>query len=78
LDVFEQEPLPADDPLLELDNVILSPHAMCWTDECFHGNGTSACRSVLEIAAGRVPPHIVNPEVLEQPVFLDKLERAKS
>src|SRR5262245_62720892 len=44
LDVFEREPIDPADPLLRLDNVILAPHALCWTDECFRGNGVSACR----------------------------------
>ena len=33
LDVFEREPLPADSPLRDLDNVILSPHGLAWTED---------------------------------------------
>src|SRR5262249_15863108 len=65
LDVFEQEPIAADDSLLALDTVIVTPHALCWTDECFGGIGRSACSSILDVAAGRVPPHVVNCEVLD-------------
>lgn len=75
LDVFEQEPIAADDPLLKLDNVIVSPHAICWTDELFRGNGQAACHSLLEVAAGRVPQHVVNRAVLDQPALHDKLRR---
>src|SRR5688572_14162457 len=35
LDVFEEEPTPASNPLLKLDNVIVAPHALAWTDEMF-------------------------------------------
>jgi D-3-phosphoglycerate dehydrogenase len=64
LDVFEQEPVDPADPLLKLDNVVLSPHALCWTDECFLGNGRSACQSIVDVAQGRVPRHVVNPDAL--------------
>jgi phosphoglycerate dehydrogenase-like enzyme len=65
LDVQEQEPPDANDPLLQLDNVILAPHALCWTDQCFAGIGASAVRSVLDVAAGRVPRGLVNRGVLQ-------------
>ena len=68
LDVFDVEPIALNDPLLSLDNVILSPHAICWTDECFKNIGLSACRSLIDVAEGRTPAHIVNREVLERRV----------
>jgi phosphoglycerate dehydrogenase-like enzyme len=73
LDVFEQEPIDPSDPLLSLENVILSPHALCWTDECFLGNGQSACRSILDAASGRTPNNIVNGEVLLRTDLTEKL-----
>ncbi len=75
LDVFEREPIDPDDPLLKLDNVILAPHAICWTDELFLGNGRAACQSILDVAAGRVPQHVVNRAVLDQPELKSKLTR---
>ena len=65
LDVQEQEPPDIDDPLLRLDNVILAPHALCWTDQCFAGIGASAVRSVLDVADGHIPRGLVNRAVLE-------------
>jgi D-3-phosphoglycerate dehydrogenase len=78
LDVFEREPVDAADPLLALDNVIVSPHAICWTDELFRGNGQAACRSILDVAAGRVPQDVVNRDVLAQPGLKEKLARFRS
>ena len=75
LDVFEQEPVSPDDPLLKLDNVIVAPHAICWTDEMFLGNGREACQSILDFAAGRAPQYIVNREVLQQASQHPKLQR---
>jgi phosphoglycerate dehydrogenase-like enzyme len=75
LDVFETEPLAADSPLLTMDNVVLSPHALSWTDEMSAGNGGSAVRAVLEVAAGRVPPFVVNRDVLDRPGFKERLDR---
>ena len=61
LDVFEQEPVDPGNPLLRMDNVIVTPHALCWTDQCFAGIAESGFRSILEVAAGRVPGNAVNP-----------------
>jgi phosphoglycerate dehydrogenase-like enzyme len=76
LDVFEKEPIENDDPLVSLDNVILSPHAICWTDELFAGNGRAACQSILDVADGNTPKSIVNREVLDQPGLREKLARS--
>jgi phosphoglycerate dehydrogenase-like enzyme len=75
LDVFEAEPVSPDDPLLKLDNVIVAPHAIAWTDELFLGNGRAACQSILDVAAGGLPRHLVNREVLNSPALAAKLGR---
>ena len=61
LDVFEQEPVAPDNPLLCMDQVIVTPHSLCWTDQCFAGIAESGLRSILDVAAGRVPANAVNP-----------------
>jgi D-3-phosphoglycerate dehydrogenase len=73
LDVLEQEPPDPGDPILKLDNVILAPHALCWTDQCFAGNGVADVKAVLEFKAGRVPHGVVNRDVLESPVWKKRL-----
>lgn len=73
LDVFDVEPIAPDDPLLKLDNVILAPHAICWTDECFTNIGRSACQSLIDVASGALPRHVVNRDVLNNPAFQHRL-----
>ena len=73
LDVFETEPIAADDPLLSLDNVVVSPHSLCWTDECFRLMVESAVHSVLSVLQGKAPVHVVNRDVLEKPAMKSKL-----
>lgn len=67
LDVFEQEPTPVDNPLLAMDNVIVTPHALCFTDECMRGLADSAFRAAVSVSRGTVPPYVVNPDVLSHP-----------
>jgi phosphoglycerate dehydrogenase-like enzyme len=75
LDVFEQEPIPPDDPLVGLPHVVAAPHALGYTDDLFRGCVESACAAILDVRAGRTPRHVANPQVLERPVFRAKLER---
>jgi phosphoglycerate dehydrogenase-like enzyme len=74
LDVFEIEPIPDNDPMLGLDNVILTPHSLCWTDECFRLMGESAVKSVLAVLKGETPHYVVNRDVLARPTMRAKLE----
>jgi D-3-phosphoglycerate dehydrogenase len=78
LDVFEDEPSPADNPLYRLDNVIVTPHALCWTDQCFAGIGAADVKAVFDVMHGRVPTGIVNREIADRPAWRDKLERYRT
>jgi N-acyl-D-aspartate/D-glutamate deacylase len=73
LDVFYQEPLPATDPLLELDNVVLSPHWAAGTLDVYYEAGLTACKAMLQLAQGYLPENIVNQEVIDRPGFQAKL-----
>ena len=73
LDVFDPEPPLPDDPILHLDNVIVTPHALCWTDQCFAGIGASDVQQVLMFKNGEVPSHLVNRDVAETMRFIERL-----
>lgn len=73
IDVFEQEPPDADEPLLALDNVIVTPHALCWTDQLFAGSGAADVRAAMAVMEGRVPGGIVNRDVVDRPGWKAKL-----
>lgn len=75
LDVVDPEPLSPGDPLLELPNVVGAPHSLGYTDQLLRECVGGACTALLAVAAGRVPPDLVNPEVLDNPRFAAKLER---
>ncbi|MEM1316584.1 MAG: NAD(P)-dependent oxidoreductase, partial [Pseudomonadota bacterium] len=59
LDVTEQEPIDPGSPLLALPNVIVTPHALCWTDECFEDIARTALRSIVDVSLGIAPRHPV-------------------
>jgi len=67
LDVFEEEPTPASNPILKLDNVIVTPHSLCWTDELFTNIARTAIGAVLAVHGGRAPQFVVDPRVLTHP-----------
>ena len=75
IDVFAVEPPPRDEPLFELDNVILAPHTLAWTEELMRDNSIEACQNILAVARGEAPGPIVNREVIDRPGFKKKLAR---
>jgi phosphoglycerate dehydrogenase-like enzyme len=75
LDVYQEEPLPANDPLTKLDNVILTPHWLPTTHQAVREVGMAMARGVVRAAQGLVPDNVVNTDVLDRPGFRAKLAR---
>ncbi|MEB3844567.1 MAG: D-glycerate dehydrogenase [Desulfurococcales archaeon] len=64
LDVFEQEPLPPDHPLTKFDNVVLTPHIGSATWDTRVRMAEIVRDNLIAFAEGRVPPTLVNKEVV--------------
>ena len=64
LDVFEQEPPTADNPIFELENVLVSPHNAALTDKALVAMATQSAQGVLDCLNNKKPKYIVNKEVL--------------
>ncbi|WP_276643499.1 glyoxylate/hydroxypyruvate reductase GhrB [Siccibacter turicensis] len=63
LDVFEQEPLPADSPLLTLPNVVALPHIGSATHETRYNMAACAVDNLIDALNGKVEKNCVNPQV---------------
>ncbi|WPP02087.1 NAD(P)-dependent oxidoreductase [Pseudomonas sp. HR96] len=61
LDVFEREPLGHDSPLLELDNVVATPHIGSATEETREAMAACAVRNMIAALQGQRPANLVNP-----------------
>lgn len=66
IDVFEQEPPLADNPLFRLPNVVLSPHVAGITEDSARRLALGAAEGVLDVLAGRKPEALCNPEMWER------------
>jgi glyoxylate reductase len=66
LDVFEVEPVPANEPLLRLDNVVVPPHLGSASIKTRTRMATMAAENCLAAVTGKIPPNAVNPEALER------------
>ena len=63
LDVWEQEPVASDNPLLRMDNVIATPHAAFFSSSAVARIPRRCGEEVARVLTGRRPLNAVNPEV---------------
>ncbi len=75
IDVFEQEPTPADNPMLKLENVIVTPHSIALTDEFYTTMWEEIAQQIRQMIDGGKPGTLVNPEVWDRPEFQNKLKK---
>ena len=66
IDVFDPEPPVAGDPLVQMENVIVTPHFCAMTEESLYNMGTMVAQGVVDVLEGRRPQYLVNPEVWER------------
>jgi phosphoglycerate dehydrogenase-like enzyme len=78
LDCFAQEPITTPHRFSELDNVLLAPHSIAWTDELFRDIGRAACQVMVDLSLGAKPHGVLNPEVFDRPAFQAKWQRFRN
>lgn len=62
LDVFEKEPIRKNNPLLKLQNVVLSPHIGSVTEEAREAMAICDAKNIVSVIKGEIPPPNVVPE----------------
>jgi phosphoglycerate dehydrogenase-like enzyme len=75
LDCFAEEPVVKPHRFGALDNVLLAPHSIAWTDELFRDIGRAVCQGMVDLSQGKKPRGVVNPQVFERPGFQKKWAR---
>jgi len=63
LDVFEKEPVDPDNPLLKMDNVVVTPHAAFYSDAAFKRLRKSVGQEAARVLSGCWPKNVVNKTV---------------
>jgi len=65
LDVMAREPPGLDNPLLRMENVVITPHIAWYSEHSAELLGEMTARQILSVFKGYFPEYLVNPEVIE-------------
>ncbi len=66
IDVYSQEPPENNNPLFELENLILSPHNAALTEEAMVNMATHVAQGMIDFYRNRKPKYIVNPSIYNE------------
>ena len=72
---LEGEPVTEPHRFGVLDNILLAPHCIGWTDELFRDIWRALCKGMIDLSLGKRPKGVVNPEILDRPSYRRKLDR---
>ena len=75
LDCFAEEPVIQPSRFAQLDNVLLAPHSIAWTEELFRDIGHTACSGILGLSLGQRPRGVLNPVLFDRASFRKKWSR---
>ena len=69
LDATAHEPLPADDPLLQTDRILLTAHSAAWSTTAEADLVRRSVEAAVDLVKGRRPASVVNPQVFQSPAL---------
>lgn len=69
LDTMDQEPPSPDNPLFELDNIVLTPHTAFYSETSWKNLHLWAIEEAIRVLSGKIPKNIVNKEIIEKKLF---------
>ena len=69
LDVLDREPPDFNNPLLSLDNVLITPHVAFYSEDAMIEVRSRSAQEVIKLFRGELPAHIVNGKILESDEF---------
>ena len=69
LDVYPEEPIAEDDPLLRMENVVTTPHIASASQDVIDRHSELTVNDIESLVNGEQPMHVVNPETLTDALF---------